>query len=224
MFCPAKPNAAGTGATFGQIVEGYEFTLTSNPTKNWRMQANFSYTKGYTSEVAPEVQAWAATEIPFFRRYDQNIATNQGTIRQVLATWDEYNNSQLELVGLTLAGNRKYKMNIYTAYSFSEGALRGFRVGGGYRHQSKIPIGQYPDKSLQYGGSWWDTNLMLGYRFTHSPLPWVKRLGLQLNVNNVFNEDDAYVLRRVVGTNPEVVRRLRVREPRTWRMTATFDF
>jgi hypothetical protein len=42
-------------------------------------------------------------------------------------------------------------------------------------------------------------------------------------VNNVFNEDDAYILRRT-QTNPEQVRRLRVREPRTWRVTTTFDF
>ena len=56
------------------------------------------------------------------------------------------------------------------------------------------------------------------------PNAWLKRLSLQLNVNNVFDEDDAYIFRRVIGTNPEVVRWLRVREPRTWRMTAGFDF
>jgi outer membrane receptor protein involved in Fe transport len=141
----------------------------------------------------------------------------------LLNSWEDYNNSQLELVGLTLSGNRKYKMNLYTSYSFSDGALKGLRVGGGYRHQSKIPIGQYPNKSLQYGPSWWDSNAMVGYRFAHSPLPWLKRVSLQLNVNNLLNEDDAYVLRRT-QTSPEVVRRLRIREPRTWRLMATFDF
>jgi outer membrane receptor protein involved in Fe transport len=102
--------------------------------------------------------------------------------------------------------------------------LKGLRVGGGYRHQSKLPIGQYPDKSLQYGPSWWDTSAMAGYRFAKSPLPWLKRFSLQLNVNNLFNEDDAYVTRRIQGTEPEIVRRLKVREPRTWRLTASFDF
>jgi iron complex outermembrane receptor protein len=213
-----------TGATYAQLVEGYEFNLTANPTRNWRLQANFSYTDGYTSEVAPEVQVWAAREIPFFRRFDQNIAASGGTIGQLLRNWEDYNNQQLELVGLTLAGNRKYKVNLFTSYSFSEGFLKGLRVGGGYRHQSKLPIGQYPDKSLQYGPSWWDSSAMIGYRFAQSPLPWIKRLGLQLNVNNVFDENDPYVTRRVQGTNPEIVRRIRVREPRTWRLTASFDF
>ena len=153
-----------------------------------------------------------------------NIAASGGTIGQLLNNWEDYNNSQLELVGLTLTGNRRHKVNLYTSYSFNEGKLRGFRVGGGYRHQSKLPIGQYPDKSLQYGPSWWDSSAMIAYRFTRTPLPWLKRVGLQLNVNNLFNEDDAYVTRRVQGTDPEIVRRIRVRDPRTWRFTATFDF
>jgi outer membrane receptor protein involved in Fe transport len=212
-----------TGATFAQLVEGYEFNLTANPTRNWRLQANFSYTDGYTSEVAPEVQAWAAKTLPFFKRFNQSTPVGNSTIGALLTSWEDYNNSQLELVGLTLSGNRKFKTNLYTSYSFSEGMLKGLRVGGGYRHQSKIPIGQYANKSLQYGPSWWDSNAMIGYRFARSPLPWLKRVGLQLNVNNVFNEDDAYILRRTQA-NPEVVRRLRIREPRTWRLTATFDF
>ena len=56
-----------TGATFAQLVEGYEFNLTANPTRNWRLQANFSYTDGYTSNVAPEVQAWPAVMIPYLK-------------------------------------------------------------------------------------------------------------------------------------------------------------
>jgi outer membrane receptor protein involved in Fe transport len=213
----------GTGSTFDQQVKGYEFNLTANPTRSWRLQANFSYTDGFVSNVAPEIQAWAAKEIPFFRTFDQNITTAGGTIAQRIESFEDYHNSQLELVGLALPGNRKFKVNLYTAYSFSEGALRGLRVGGGYRHQSKLPIGQYPDLSLQYGPSFWDSSAMVGYRFARAPVPWVKRLSLQLNVNNLFNEDDAYVTRRVVGTNPEVVRRLVIREPRTWRLTASFD-
>jgi outer membrane receptor protein involved in Fe transport len=206
------------------LVEGYEFSLTANPTRNWRLQASFSYTDGYTASVAPEIQEWAQREIPFFRKFDQNLVTPNGTVAQRIESFEDYNNSQLELVGLTLPGNRKFKVNLFTAYTFNDGALRGLRIGGGYRHQSKLPIGQYPDKSLQYGPSWWDSSAMIGYRFARSPLPLVKRLSLQLNVNNVFNEDDAYITRRVVGTNPEVVRRLSVREPRTWRLTASFDF
>jgi outer membrane receptor for ferric coprogen and ferric-rhodotorulic acid len=213
-----------TGATYAQLVRGVEFNLTANPTANWRLQANFSFTRGYTTEVAPEVQAWAAEQLPYFRRFDQDIATAAGTIRQVLATWEDYHRSQLDLVGLTLSGNREYKVNVYTSYSFNAGRLRGLRVGGGYRHQSKLPIGQYADRSLQFGPSWWEASAMVGYRFSKIPVPGLGRLELQLNVNNLFDDEDPYVLRRVQGTSPEVVRRVRVREPRTWRLATSFDF
>ncbi len=212
-----------SGATYAQLVQGYEFNLTANPTRNWRLQANFSYTDGYVSDIAPEVQAWAKVMIPYFKSFPQGTAVGNNTIGGLLTSWEDYNNGQLELIGLTLPGNRKYKANVYTAYTFSEGFLKGVRVGGGYYHYSKLPIGQYPDKSLQYGPSYWDSNFMVGYRFRNAPFEFIKHLNLQLNVMNALNEDDAYVLRRS-KTAPERVMRIRVREPRTWRLTATFDF
>ena len=214
-----------TGATFSQRVEGCEFHVTANPTRHWRLQANFSSTDGYTSEVAPEIQTWVAQEIPFLKRFDSTLVTlNAGrTIAQILADFEAYHAEQLGFVGLALSGNRKYKMNLFTSYSFAEGLLRGFSVGGGYRHFSKLPIGRYPGGTLQYGPSYWDSHAMLGYQFPRAPLPWLERLRVQLNVQNLFNEDDAYVFRRTQDT-PEIIRRIRVREPRTWRLTTTFDF
>jgi outer membrane receptor for monomeric catechols len=213
-----------TGATFAQLVEGYEFNLTANPTRNWRLQANFSYTDGYTSNVAPEVQAWAAVMIPYFKSFPQGTSAGNTTIGSLIADWEEYNNGQLELVGLTLPGNRKYKTNLFTSYSFSDGFLKGLRVGGGYKHYSKLPIGQYADRSLQYGPSYGDTNLMVGYRFGRLPVEFIKRLNLQLNVTNPFEgDDDAYVFRRS-KTSPERIQRIRVRDVRVWRLTASFDF
>src|SRR5688572_28961934 len=220
-----------TGATYSQLVEGYEFNLTANPTRNWRLQANFSYTDGMTSEVAPEIQDWVAREMPFFKSFDQTIVTSNAsrTIAEVIEDFEDYHNQQMDFVGLVLSGNRKYKVNLFTSYSFSEGLLKGLTVGGGYRHQSKIPIGQYTDGSLQYGPSYWESHGMIGYRFAQSPLLWLKRVRVQLNVQNLFDEDEAYILRRVVaapGTpgSPEAIRRTRMREPRTWRLTTTFDF
>ena len=82
---------------------------------------------------------------------------------------------------------------------------------------------------------YWDSHAMIGYSFRQSPLPWLKRLRVQLNVQNLFNEDDAYVMRRgaaeaafrnVIGPldATEFIRRTRMREPRSWRMSASFDF
>src|SRR5690606_15824027 len=83
---PHRSNS--TGSTFSRTVEGYELNLTANPTRNWRVQANFSITDGMVSEVAPEVKAWIAEHMPFFQRPEyQNVVTNQGalTVSEVLA-------------------------------------------------------------------------------------------------------------------------------------------
>lgn len=39
-------------------------------------------------------------------------------------SWEDDNSGQLELIGLTLPGSRKFKTNAYTSYSFCEGFLR----------------------------------------------------------------------------------------------------
>ena len=65
---------------------------------------------------------------------------------------------------------------------------------------------------------------MVGYRFGRLPVEFIKRLNLQLNVTNPFEgDDDAYVFRRS-KTSPERIQRIRVRDVRVWRLTASFDF
>jgi outer membrane receptor for monomeric catechols len=111
-------------------------------------------------------------------------------------------------------------VNLFTAYTFSEGMLKGLKIGGGYLHQSKLPVGLTPEGELRYGNSYWDTNAMIGYRF--ADVPWLKRLQVQLNVSNVFDEADPYIYR--YQSNTTVIRQLRVREPRTWKLSASFEF
>jgi outer membrane receptor for ferrienterochelin and colicin len=42
----AEPRrSTANGIIFDRASEGYETTLTANPTKNWRLQANYSYTQ-----------------------------------------------------------------------------------------------------------------------------------------------------------------------------------
>jgi outer membrane receptor for monomeric catechols len=112
-------------------------------------------------------------------------------------------------------------MNLFTSYSFHEGLLKGASIGGGYRHQSKNPIGLYAPRVLQYGPSYWDAHLMLGYRLNN--LLWFKRVSLQLNIANLFDETSPLVIKRTLdGT--EINRRVRLRDPRSWRLSANVDF
>ncbi len=70
---------------------------------------------------------------------------------------------------------------------------------------------------------------MIGYRFRNiEKLPWIKNLRIQLNVLNVTDEDEPMIIRYAsnVAGDPgyDIIRRQRPKEPRTWRLTADFDF
>jgi hypothetical protein len=228
----APHRSSSTGSTFNRLVEGYELNLTANPTRNWRLQANFSITDGFVSNIAPEVKTWITEHMPFLQTpaYQSVVTGNQAmTVAQVIEDFFEYHNDQLEGEGLVLPGNRKYKWNVFTTYSFSEGALRGFMVGGGYNWQSKLPVGIIGPGELRYSNSIWNTNLMLGYRFRNiEKLPWIKNLRLQLNVLNVTDDDEPMIIRyasnEAGNAGYNIIRRQRPKDPRTWRMTASFDF
>ena len=227
---PHRSNS--TGSTFSRLSEGYELNLTANPTRNWRLQANFSFTDGKVHEVAPEVKAWVAEHMPFLQTPAfQNVVTNQGalTVSEVIAEFFEYHNDQLDSEGLMLPGNRKYKWNVFTSYNFSEGAFKGLMVGGGYSWQSEQPVGVVNRTQIRYSNDYWNTNAMIGYKFgKFARFPWVRNLRLQLNVFNVTDDREPQIYRYQTNdpANPlfNTVLRLRTKDPRTWRLTASFDF
>ncbi len=227
---PHRTNS--TGSTFSRFVEGYELNLTANPTRNWRLQANFSITDGVVDEVAPEVKDWIAEHMPFLQTPAfQGVVTNQGalTVAEVIGEFFEYHNDQMDTEGLILPGNRKYKWNLFTSYNFSEGALKGLMVGGGYSWQSERPVGVVNGTEVRYSNDYWNTNAMIGYKFgQNARLPWVENLRVQLNVFNVTDDREPEIY-RYNSNDPahprfNTVHRLRTKEPRTWRLSASFDF
>jgi outer membrane receptor protein involved in Fe transport len=227
---PHRSNS--TGSTFSRLVEGYELNLTANPTRNWRLQANVSYTDGMVNEVAPEVKDWIAEHMPFLQNPAwQDVVTNNNAnpVSFVIGEFFEYHNDQMDTEGLVLPGNRKWKFNLFTSYNFSEGALRGLMLGGGYSWQDKQPVGVVNGTEIRYSNTFWNTNAMIGYKFRNfGRFPWVKNLRLQLNVYNVTDDQEPQIYRYQSNdpANPlfNVIRRIRTKEPRTWRLTASFDF
>lgn len=240
-----------TGSIFDRVVEGYELNVTGNITKNWRIQANYSYSEGYEDNIGPEVKEWAATELPYYKGFNQNLVTARNrTIGAAILRFETELYDQTTFEGLMLRFNRPYKVNVFTNYTFSSGPLRGLEVGGGYRHQSKSTIGRYttfpdtgnfltPEEMIEavartgqviYGNSYWLATARLAYTFRN--LPWVKRLTLQLNVDNVFDYDDPLINgiyadgRFAFGYKDRrlAVNRWSLVTPRAWRLSASVDF
>ncbi len=89
---------------------------------------------------------------------------------------------------LRLANAPKTSVNLWNKYTFSDGPLAGFSVGGGLRHRSEIIISQSRDWDPRYGGAtagdYTVFDLLLGYNTEI----WGIRTAFNLNVTNLTDK------------------------------------
>lgn len=222
-----------TAGTYDTEYSGYEFSLTGNLTKNWRLTTSYSYTDGQYAEYGPEVIAWWAANKPYFQKFDPSIPSTNGVpIGKEINDWATlyYNPHLLVPQAKGFRGNRRDKVTLYTNYRFATGLLRGLSLGGGYRFQSKQNIGNYADRTIQYGSSFWTSNATVGYRLAQVPrFLRMKHVHFQLNVENATNNRTPIVRNRVIsapGTygSPERIYGVTIPAPRTWRFTTNVEF
>jgi hypothetical protein len=181
---------------------------------------NFWSSFGYNSALFPEqANAFANPE-----------ANYNGVVAPQLAL-------DRDLQGQSVQGQRKYRWSFLTSYSFTEGRLKGFAVGGSQRWEDKAVIG-YAGKASGvnlYGGvpvldysdvkrPYYDkartyTDLWASYRFN----VWSNkvRAKVQLNVANVFENGG---LRAVAVNYDGSPYSFRIIDPRQFTLTTTFDF
>ncbi|MBT5168909.1 MAG: TonB-dependent receptor plug domain-containing protein [Opitutales bacterium] len=137
---------AGVG-TLSDESEGYEITGIGNVTENWRVSVNYSYTHSVLKDTFSEFTPWweGSTGKPFLSSFDSDYmdpepargpwpdGLNWG---QAISAIESAAASQHALAGLLSNGQRHHKANFFTNYSFREGALKNFRVGGGARYKT----------------------------------------------------------------------------------------
>lgn len=133
-------------------------------------------------------------------------------------------------------GLRPYKANIFTAYDFKEGWLRGFSLGGGFAWQDKSVIGILAsDLSEVYSKSLLKTNLMIRYRFNRGRTEKTGgKWSAQLNIDNVFDEHDPLIKRYTGGDYANIfelpngwgpsVQTWQYVEGINWRANVTYEF
>ena len=132
-------------------------------------------------------------------------------------------------------GLRPYNANVFSAYDFTEGFLKGFSFGAGLSWKDNMIIGEDEEtRETWYSRELWDTNLMLRYK-------WANGFGgaldgpvtLQLNVSNVLDDQDIIPVAYLPNRGPiwefpydrgYAYSRYDVPLPRSWRLTLTYDF
>lgn len=219
----ARAIPANNGSAYDRESDGYEFSLTANPTSNWRLQLNYSLTNGVETNIAPEVIAYWDEAKPYFLSFPQNLQTTGVlTIADEIRELQDLIDNQKSVEGIGLIGNRKHKASVVARYSFTERGLKGAFIGGGYRYQGRMLTGRSTDGTdvLQYAPPVGEVNAFVGYRI---PLKGKHRLSVQLNVTNLFDETDPIITRYFGTGNLSQVRRVILREPRVWRLTVNYS-
>jgi len=141
-----------------------------------------------------------------------------------------------DLEGTQAMGQSKYTASAITTYTFSQGALKGFAIGGGQRWSSKSILGYYgkasgadalfPNKidatdttKPIYNDPVWYTDLWINY--TTKILKDKVKVKIQLNVNDVFQGGE---LRQVSVNRDGSPASYRIIDPRTFVLSTTFSF
>lgn len=214
---------------------GVELDVKFNPTRNWTLTAAASHTKLERSNIFTEFDPWFAEVRPYLSQFgDPDGLRDERTF--VIDVSTNLERMQLEVEDLRNAGtfgfnNRPWKGNFFTRYSFSEGKLKGFFVGGGVRWQSKNRVqrqvtGLTADNRAIYGPTLYgpeifDVDALIGYSSRMDLFGRRTDWRVQLNGYNVFDNDTVQILR--YSADGSRLWRVAPRAPANYRLTLSLD-
>jgi hypothetical protein len=211
---------------------GYEFEVTYNPTRQWRITFNAARQDAVSGNTgAAFVQMlnllapiWGGTAAAL-----PDSATSGNTLGQAFAQVKADVDKAVLLDGSPSPELRRWRFNFINNYSFNEGRLKGWRLGGALRWQDRSAIG-YPVRILPDGSGVFDvTNPYYGPTETvvdgwigySRKLTEKIRWSVQLNVRNIGVGDKLIP----VNAQPDgTYNTMRIAEPQTWLLTNTFEF
>jgi Outer membrane receptor for ferric coprogen and ferric-rhodotorulic acid len=210
--------------SFDTASQGWEYDLVANPTPNWRVSFSFADRKTVQSNTAPELLAYIEQWRPVWTApgVGELLTANGTSINDRLAGIDA--DHEIRIVrpnGLQRLGDSRYSATLRTNYSFREGFLKGFSVGGGARWRGDMPVGYTAALEPLEAKGYTLVDLTFGY---NRRAQWFGRrvdLQFQLNLNNVLNENDLIASRLFDDGS---MRTYRFQSVRDWFITMTARF
>lgn len=219
--------------------EGWEFSLTANPTANWRLTANISQQENVSSNVAPRMREWTEsirtliTDPALLALETTTLSSDGVNFNTVAENFDLADQRIREIASLEgFADQRQPELsaNLVTAYDFTEGVFKNMTLGGNYRWRDSSVVGY---ELLAGGGGALDatkpyfneSNDLVGL-FVAYRTKMFKDVGVrfQINVDNVFDANESNVLlSRQVG-GQRIDSRWSLGEGRSFAFSATFNF
>lgn len=232
---------------------GYEVELNMMPVRNWNIRVNGALSDAVESNIGGPWFAWAAQRLPVW----QAVVAKNGEVDAAgrPVTWATAQRSvttptgetleqyyQSALVGQAFAfmqavegratdSARGARANAITNYTFGEGRLKGFNIGGAVRWRAAPTIG-YGVTTNSSGKTVLDLDqpfkgkeelyfdAILGYRGRMKAFGGVS-YRLQLNIRNLLDDDDPVSVARLTTG---AVAKLATVEPRVIVATFAVDF
>jgi outer membrane receptor protein involved in Fe transport len=220
----SKPERTVSGFRDTESYQGHgiEVDLTANLTRSWRLMFNYARPQTEQADIGAGLRAYYEANVAEWRAGAANPALpNAAAIAQNIL--DIERTIQGYTQGRRLNGTPDYTANAYTTYSFREGALKGFAVGGGANFRGRQLIGNRQGQPFDYLYS--NSFVLVSSHVSYSHRIGKVRTRYQLNVSNLLDDRDVvysnYTFNAALGG--EVPNAFRHQAPRRFMLTATFD-
>ncbi|HEX2852262.1 MAG TPA: hypothetical protein VHO24_03410, partial [Opitutaceae bacterium] len=202
-------------------VKGYEVELTANPTDRLRVQAGYSKPDSQIVEAMAGQRAYYAANLATWNAAVGGSSPDAVTLRNRLT--NAQTTLDNNLAGATKTGLVKYTLNAFANYSFRDGDLRGFSIGGGFAQTGRQYVGTIANVK-HYSSERRTATAVLAYETKFRDMD----LRLALNVDNVFDKNDPIVTSydggwKDTAGNP-IPNGYYFQSPRTFRLTARLTF
>jgi outer membrane receptor protein involved in Fe transport len=228
--------------TSDTVSKGIELELTYNVSKNWRVQANLTKQEAKQTNIAPGLTAFIQNRLAYWQSipalWTVGTADGWGTQYTGQQYWQRANAKPNEQVyigyksadGQPTTQVAKWHFSGITNYEFSEGALKGYSIGGGARYIEGQTIGNpafinssgtvtgldlaHPYKNSGYVAF----DMWMGYKMKLSDK---YELSFQLNIRDL-QSGGSY--RPIIANSSGQHAAFRIVEPRSYYLTTTLKF
>lgn len=176
---------------------GYELDMTANPSKNLRIIFNLALPETEAVNLRPGLKQYFAENLPVWQAAIDKLSSSdddQTKKAQMLTDVERIRDAiKSAAKGAVLPQTIKYSANVYGTYSFTSDALRSLEVGFGSNIRGKNNIGA-PDVNrpfdYAYAKAYQTYSAHMSYRVKIGDK---RPLRLQVNISNLFDNDDAIV-------------------------------
>ncbi len=225
---------------FDQVSKGIELELTYNVTKNWRLMGSVSKQEAKQSNIAGNLTEFIEDRLAYWQSsglfdflvspgggWGQNLTGREYWERDSLGAYITYRSGD----GRPSTQMAKWHASALTTYTFTEGGLKGFYLGGGARYIEGSVIGlpaildaegrvsaldlDHPYRNSSYVG----VDAWVGYRTK----VFADRfdLNVQLNIKDL-QESGHY--RPITANSDGTHSAYRIMQPRTFYLNTTLEF